>query len=238
MDLYSKLWNEEIRDKKRTARGVHGKTGKRGYVGKMMLTSDFLSGKEKREYTKSGKVRTYNMKDIMPYLEFQTFNQEEQKKLLKSWRDIYSNEKIINEMQINKNVYYDLVSDFSLKKKMGAIPKSEKITLTKKELVDYYEKMPEYEIYKYIIPEQQEILFSYHQNNHSSPTEFAEAWGVDPAIIYRLGSAFRNKNKQVKEKDKKKLNKKLQSAAMSLSTDTNKEDTNGLMEGSKEEVLK
>ncbi|MGR5978869.1 hypothetical protein ACT7DJ_14165 [Bacillus cereus] len=48
-----RVLQEEIREKKRTASGVHHKTGKRGYVGKMLFPNDMLKGKEKRSYQKS-----------------------------------------------------------------------------------------------------------------------------------------------------------------------------------------
>ena len=43
--------------KKRTASGVHHKTGKRGYVGKMLFPTDMLKGKEKRSYQKHRRWR-------------------------------------------------------------------------------------------------------------------------------------------------------------------------------------
>ena len=61
-----KLFNQEVRDKKRTASGVHSKTGKNGYVGKMRFPSDIMSRKEKYNYRKAGKVVTNNyMKKLL-----------------------------------------------------------------------------------------------------------------------------------------------------------------------------
>ena len=45
-----RLFNDEVRDKKRTASGVHHKAGKNGYVGKMRFPSDIMNKKEKRKY--------------------------------------------------------------------------------------------------------------------------------------------------------------------------------------------
>lgn len=230
MDKYSRLWHEEVQEKKRTARGVYGRTGKRGYVGKMMLTADFLSGKEKREYIKSGKVRTYNMKDVMSYEEFSKFNKEEQRNLLEGWRKLYPNDEIQKGMGIAKNTFYELIDSLGLKKKIGAIKKSEKMKLTDSEINDYKEKMPEYEIYKYIVQEQQTYLFNYHREKYNSPLEFAKAWGVDPNIVYRIGSSIRRKDNVKKMKNEKKS--KSSSAAMKI--DKKKVDkgtsTKGLVE--------
>lgn len=231
VDKYSRLWHEEVQEKKRTARGVHGRTGKRGYVGKMMLTADFLSGKEKREYIKSGKVRVYNMRDVMPFEEFNQFNKEEQKNLLEGWRKLYPNDDIQKTMGVNKNTFYELIDTLGLKKKIGPIKKSEKMKLTNAEINDYKEKMPEYEIYKYIVPEQQQYLFNYHREKYNSPLEFATAWGVDPNIVYRIGSSIRKKERLEKLKQDNKEKKKKNSAAMKIDKKNNKDNsTNGLVE--------
>ena len=58
-----KLFLNEIREKKRTASGVHHKTGKNGYVGTMRFPSDIMSRKDKMKYRRNGKVMTTNMYD-------------------------------------------------------------------------------------------------------------------------------------------------------------------------------
>lgn len=60
----TRLFNDEIRDKKRTAMGVRGIVTNR-YVHTLRTPMTMLTGKEKREYMKAGKVVTYNMKDIL-----------------------------------------------------------------------------------------------------------------------------------------------------------------------------
>lgn len=50
-----RMLQDEIRDKKKTASGIHSRKGSRGYVGKMLTPVDFMSRKEKREYQKTAK---------------------------------------------------------------------------------------------------------------------------------------------------------------------------------------
>lgn len=222
VDKYARLWHEEVYEKKRTARGVHGKTGKRGYVGKMMLTADLLSGKEKREYIKSGKVRTYKMKEVMKIEQFNEFNKEEQKNLMQGWRKLYPNEEIRVKMGISKPTFYELINEFGLKGPIGAIKNADKIKLTESEINDYKDKMPEYEIYKYLYPEQQEYIYKHHRNKYKTPLEFAKAWGVDPNVIYRINSLM---------KKKEKTKEKKMTAAMKVETNKKeKENITGLVE--------
>jgi hypothetical protein len=85
MDI-GKLFNDEVRDKKRTASGVHSKTGKRGYTGKIMFASDLLRGKEKRDYIKSSKVEVFNVYDtILGYQDFLLLDNEERVKHLEEY---------------------------------------------------------------------------------------------------------------------------------------------------------
>lgn len=51
----------DLKYKKVVASGVHHKTGKHGYTGTIIFTSTLLRDKEKRDYTKPGKVVATNM---------------------------------------------------------------------------------------------------------------------------------------------------------------------------------
>ena len=96
-----KLFNQEVRDKKRTASGVHSKTGKNGYVGKMRFPSDIMSRKEKYNYRKAGKVMTTNMYDeILTVEEFEQLETQEKRNRLSYWRNIYTNKEILEAMGI------------------------------------------------------------------------------------------------------------------------------------------
>lgn len=61
----NQIFYEEIREKKTTATGVHGKKGKSGKVGKMMMPAD-LSG---REYREARDLPGFNVYDFMQKLQ-------------------------------------------------------------------------------------------------------------------------------------------------------------------------
>lgn len=112
-----KLFMEEVRDKKRTASGVHSKTGKRGYIGKMQFPSDIMSRKDRKEYIKSGEVIVTNIYDkIMPREEFQAHSEEEQKVILQALRERHKTKDIQKAWRMNSAGYYALVDKFGLAK--------------------------------------------------------------------------------------------------------------------------
>jgi hypothetical protein len=112
-----KLFNQEVRDKKRTASGVHSKTGKNGYVGKMRFPSDIMSRKDKYNYRKAGKVVTTQLyEEIIPVEEFEALDKFEQRNRMGYWRNVYTNKEITNAMGIHNNKYYKIVAELGLPK--------------------------------------------------------------------------------------------------------------------------
>jgi hypothetical protein len=112
-----KLFNQEVREKKRTASGVHSKTGRNGYVGKMRFPSDIMSRKDKYNYRKAGKVVTTQLYDeIITIEEFEELEMHERKNRMAYWRNVYTNKEITNAMGIHNNKYYKIVAELQLPK--------------------------------------------------------------------------------------------------------------------------
>ena len=57
------MFNNEIRDKKRTARGIHNRASRRGIRGGVRTPVDYLTGDDKKKYMGNGKVVSYYMVD-------------------------------------------------------------------------------------------------------------------------------------------------------------------------------
>ena len=122
-----RLFNDEVRDKKKTASGVHHKTGKNGYVGKMRFPSDIMSRKEKRKYKGNSKVSISNLyEEIIPVEEFEKLEEYEQRNMLSYWRNTYSNKTITDGMGIWNARYYRIVADLGLPKAKRVDASSEK----------------------------------------------------------------------------------------------------------------
>lgn len=109
---------QEIRDKKRTASGIHSKKGIRGYVGKMLFPTDLMSRKEKYNHRKAGKCIVTNMYDeIISRDKFKMLPHEEQVKTMSHWKNKYSTKQIAQGMGISEGAYYNIVSTLGLSKK-------------------------------------------------------------------------------------------------------------------------
>lgn len=115
----ARLFHQENREKKRTGSGVHSKTGKRGYVGKMLFPTDLMSRKEKYNHRKAGKVKVYKMNElILTKEEFEQHDESMQKMLLTRWRELYSNKEIMDSMQIRGNAaFHNLIQELGVPKK-------------------------------------------------------------------------------------------------------------------------
>ena len=108
---------DDVREKKRTASGIHHKTGSRGYVGKMRFPTDIMSRKDKYNHRKAGKVMISNLMDeILTIEEFEKLETYEQRRFLEYWRSKYSNTEITDKMGIWNNKYYKIVAELELPK--------------------------------------------------------------------------------------------------------------------------
>lgn len=117
MSEVATMFEKDIRDKKRTGSGIHHRTGTRGYVGKMLFPSDFMSRKEKYNHRKGGKVVTSNMYDtILPYIEFKELPEDQKKQHLTAYRNKFTNKDIVTTWGISQNTLYKLVKDLKLPK--------------------------------------------------------------------------------------------------------------------------
>ena len=115
-----RVLQEEIREKKRTASGVHHKTGKRGYVGKMLFPTDMLKGKEKRSYQKASKVEISNMYEtMMSRAEFKALPVEQQKQMLQGYRMHFHLKNILKHWKMSTTTLYTLIKELEL----PALPK-------------------------------------------------------------------------------------------------------------------
>jgi len=115
--IVAKLFEQEVKDKKRIASNVHSKTGKRGYVGKMMFPTDIMSRKEKYRHRKAGKVEVTNMYDtLITYEQFLKLSEEDKKRHLIAYRDRFTNSEILDAWRIGSNTLYKYVKKFNLPK--------------------------------------------------------------------------------------------------------------------------
>lgn len=109
MNEIERTFKEEVREKKRAANGVHGKKGKRGYVGSMRTPADLLTGKERRAYEGTSPVRTSKIDpvEIIPYEDFKKLNRQGKTLLLYKLREKHTAKEIAKEWGVSdKTLYY------------------------------------------------------------------------------------------------------------------------------------
>lgn len=111
MNEFEKSFKEEIREKKRTASGVHGKKGKRGFVGSMRTPADLLtSPKERRDYEGTSPVRTSKINptdEIISHEEFKKLNRQGKTLLLYKLRSKHTAKEIADTWGLSdKTIYY------------------------------------------------------------------------------------------------------------------------------------
>lgn len=94
-DDVKQMFQDDVQEKKRNGIGVHSRTGSRGHTGRINMPTDFMSKKDRRNYTKPSKVRlTYMHETIMPLEQFQSLLKEDQKKMLLLYRKSHSTKDI------------------------------------------------------------------------------------------------------------------------------------------------
>ena len=123
-----RLFNDDIRDKRKTGSGVfhrRGKGVKHGISGALRTPSYYMSNKEKKKL--NGEVKVTRMYDtIIPIDEFRLKDEETQKHMLIRWREIYNNTQIKTGLGIANSPYYKLVDELDLPKKIRGVKKGGK----------------------------------------------------------------------------------------------------------------
>lgn len=113
------MFQDDVREKKRIGIGIYSKTGSRGHTGRINMPTDFMNKKDKKEYIKPSKVRiTFMHKTIMPFEQFQSMPQEDQRKMLILYRKAHSTKDIKNAWLINGEPMLDY-QYYTMMKKLG-----------------------------------------------------------------------------------------------------------------------
>ena len=112
-----RLFNEEVREKKRAGIGVFSRASRRGYVGKMFFPYELASRKEKSKHKRAGKVMTTNLFDkILPAAEFDQLEEYEQRNRMAYWRNTYTTNEIKKEMGTSGTKFYALLEKLGIPK--------------------------------------------------------------------------------------------------------------------------
>jgi hypothetical protein len=121
------ILKEEIQEKKQIGNITQTRKGKRGY-GRMKTTLDFLSGKEKRAYTKAGKVQVSNLYEkLLTKAEFEELSPEDQKRRILHWRTKHKVKDIQRALGVSNLTYYKYLENLGIPKERGRKGKAQTI---------------------------------------------------------------------------------------------------------------
>jgi hypothetical protein len=123
-----RIFNDDIRDKRKTGSGSFHKRGKgvkHGFKGALRTPYYYMTNKEKKAL--NGKVEvSFMYETVIPYDEFILKDIEIQKAMLTRWRELFSNEHIKKEMGVYNKRYYDIVEELKIPKKRNRVFKDTK----------------------------------------------------------------------------------------------------------------
>src|SRR5699024_10856168 len=186
-----KIFNDDIRNKKRTGEGIHKRKGKRGYVGRMVTTVDLLKGEEKKAYKQAGELKQMNVYDkLITLYELNTFDKEVQQQIILNWRKKYSVSEISKGLRASKYYYYEKLYELGIhEKKGGAKLKSIKNYIPRKKprenlqandsnimsksMFESYSKTNQFYLLDY-------LFFKYTTDS------IAFMWGIKPNTVHQM----------------------------------------------------
>src|SRR5699024_7318838 len=191
LENVEKIFNDDIRNKKRTGVGIHKRKGKRGYVGRMVTTVDLLKGEEKKAYKQAGELKQMNVYDKLITLdELNTFDKEVQQQIILNWRKKYSVSEISKGLRASKYYYYEKLYELGIhEKKGGAKLKSIKNYIPRKKprenlqandsnimsksMFESYSKTNQFYLLDY-------LFFKYTTDS------IAFMWGIKPNTVHQM----------------------------------------------------
>lgn len=185
MSDISKLFHEEVREKKRAANGVHGRTGRRGYVGKMVFPSDNLSKKEKNEYAKPSDVNSYNPReDVISFTTFLTFQKRKQRLFMEYWLKDFTSEYIRDQLQISTIEFNQLLTNLNCLEHL--ILSENKKTTKYKEITKMKNELLDYNAFKELPKNEQYSTFLSYLEKVEKISDLARIWEIEPHVVYNI----------------------------------------------------
>ncbi|EML6324862.1 hypothetical protein QCQ60_005206 [Bacillus cereus] len=201
-----KIFRQEVREKKRIGSNIFSRVSTRKGGSYFHVPYLYMSKKEQKKL--SGEVRAYNMYEIISIEEFSKKSKDEQKMLFEAWREKHTNGQIMQGMGISKGAFSKWMDELNIERKPSnlsrGISESEKIEVSEEELESMKKELCDYETFKMLPSHQQEELFNiYYGTLYKKGKQLANAWDVNPSVIYSLQYKFNQKNKKEEAKQQK-----------------------------------
>lgn len=109
LNEFEKLFEDDIREKKRIGRGIFSrKATRRGGSNTPLKTPYYYMTKRERQAL-NGKVKVYCMEDIIPYQDFMIKDVSDQIRLMSLWKQSYKKVDIHQSMGVSSSTFYRLL---------------------------------------------------------------------------------------------------------------------------------
>lgn len=180
------LLEQDIREKKRANHDYKARAGrgaKNRMKGGMRTQADMLKGKEKREYTKPGELIVFNLKEIINKEEFFKKSEDDQKRLLETWRGLYRNDEIFEKSDIPKTTYYELVAKFGLKHARGGNMGINKRDYAPEQIEEFKKSILDFDTFLTLQGEQKAEVMEHYDATYTIK-ELMAAWNCKDSIVY------------------------------------------------------
>ncbi|MED3440312.1 hypothetical protein P4393_12675 [Bacillus subtilis] len=195
MSHIERMFNEEVREKKRAGSGIFSRVStRRGGSNKALRTPYYyMSAKEKKDLNGEA-VTIYNMREIIHYNDFLKKSRKDQIELMTYWRKVYTVTDITNGMGISKELFYRTIEQLGLKKR-----KLRKDILSEERLQEILAspEFIEFEFIKQVNPSQRNAIINNYVNRVEPQTlvSLSEKWeGSDIRYMYNHYRRSENKN--------------------------------------------
>lgn len=201
LENVAKLFQTEIRDKKRVGSNIFSRVSTRKGGSNQALRTPYLYMSRKERKQLNGEVKViYNMNDILEYGAFKNRSEKEQVQLMSYWMDKYTKADIQKAMNISSSTHYRLLEKLGLHEPEAGKLRARMVNfvLTEEEIETYKEELIEYEIFRQISTAQQNILFPEYLKAHGTVARLSKAWGgSDVGYLYSVNARVRKLNKEL-----------------------------------------
>ncbi len=95
----TKIFHQEVYEKKRTGRGVYGRASRsKGFKGSVKFPADLLKKKEKKDYTKPSEVKIFNMNKITSIKDIMALPPDIGKEKFKELIEEFTNKELVEKL--------------------------------------------------------------------------------------------------------------------------------------------
>ncbi len=109
LNEYERMFEEDIRDKKRIGRGIFSRKATRKGGTRTPLKTPYYYMTKREKQALNGKVKVYCMEDIISYEDFIVKDPSDQIRLMSLWKKSYKKVYIHQEMGVSSSTFYRLL---------------------------------------------------------------------------------------------------------------------------------